>query len=72
MNVRKINRQRVLRHRRLGTIPTLLWVLPNGSQVEVRRSKFQAQRASYRVAHAEVYGTWPPAPSVMREIKRWS
>ena len=72
MNRKKINRQRILRHRRRGTTPTVIMTLPTGAHVEVTRSPLSAQRASYRTRNAQVFGVWPPAPVVIKELARWS
>lgn len=72
MNVRKINRQRIVRHRRRGTTPAITMTLPNGARMVVTRSPRAADRASYRTRQAQVFGVWPPSVAVITEIQRWS
>lgn len=72
MNRRKINRARILRHRRRGTTPNLLMTLPNGTYATVRPSLRGNGRALYRSRYAAVFGEWPPGPKTVAELVHWS
>lgn len=65
------NKRNIVRHRRQGTVPTLLWVTPAGAKVTVRTSPFNPKRAQYGTHAAVAYGEWPPAASVVKEINSW-
>lgn len=65
------NKRNIIRHRRRGTIPSLVWTTNTGALVKVTRSPFRRDRASYDVRNATVYGPWPIDQKTMREVQRW-